>query len=155
MTRAIVFIDSSILCNLVPVPGRDQDRAAVQQELVERLSLGDQFILPITAVIETGNFIAQLSDGGLRRAAALRMAELLRLICNERAPWVLHDVAWNRAFLEQFLQGGGTHIDYVQHAINQVGAGDLCLLTERQHYRDRTGVAADVWTLDAGLAAHN
>lgn len=153
MTRGVVFIDSSIMCNLVPVPGRDQDRTEVQSELRERLAKGQQFILPITAVIETGNFVAQLSNGRLRRETATRIADILRLICEGKAPWVLHDLAWNKLFLEAFLEGGGTQVDYIQHAMAQVGAGDLCLLTERQHYVERTGVPASIWTLDEALRA--
>jgi hypothetical protein len=123
--------------------------------MAARLRSGQQFILPITTVIETGNFIAQIPRGDSRRACAIRMAELLRLICQGRAPWVLHDVAWNRDFLERFLDGADTQVGYVQHAVSQLSAGDLCLLTERHHYHTRTSITARIWTLDAGLAAHN
>jgi hypothetical protein len=137
VTREVVFIDSSILCNLVPVPGRDQDAASVREEMSGRLRARQQFILPITAVIETGNFIAQVADGHARRGAAM------------------HDVAWNRSFLERFLRGADTGADYVRHAVSRLGAGDLCVLTEREHYRTRTGVAAQIWSLDSGLSAHS
>ena len=106
--QSVVFVDTSILCNLVPVPGRDQDREHVQQELKLRLSRREEFILPITTVVETGNFIAQLDNGGLRRSTAQRLADILRLICAGRAPWILHDVPWNREFLEQLLDGADT-----------------------------------------------
>lgn len=153
--RNVVFIDTSVLCNLVPVPGRDQHRSAVQEELKRRLERNDSFVLPITAVIETGNFIAQLNDGGVRRSTARTMEKLLRLVCEEKAPWVLHDVAWNREFLEQFLNGADTCIDYMAHAQARLGAGDLCILVERQRYQSRTKIKAEIWTLDKGLGAHN
>jgi len=28
--RTVLFVDTSVLCNLLPVPGRDQDRAIDQ-----------------------------------------------------------------------------------------------------------------------------
>lgn len=153
--RPIVFIDTSILCNVVPVPGRDQHATEVLAEMAERLRSGHNFILPITAVIETGNFIAQLPGGSQRRAAAMRLSELLRLVCEGKAPWVLHDLAWNRSFLVSFLAGSTTGMTYVEHAQSQLGAGDLCILTERDHYRERTGIHAQIWARDAGLMAFN
>ena len=150
----IVFIDTSILCNLIPVPGRSQHEAEVRKELAARQRRGEQFILPITAVIETGNFIAQLKDGSERRTVSEKMENILRYICEGKTPWVLHDVAWNRGFLLAFLDGAGTQMSYSQHAQNRMGAGDLCILTERQHYQDRTRIKAEVWTLDDGLNAH-
>ncbi|MEV0110200.1 hypothetical protein AB0H42_28225 [Nocardia sp. NPDC050799] len=153
--RAVAFIDTSVLCNLVPVPGRDQQRDDVQEEMRHRLSKDEQFILPITAVVETGNFIAQLDDGGLRRTTAQKLQAILRFICEGRSPWVLHDVPWNRHFLEKLLEGAGTYVDYVEHAQNRVGTGDLCVLTERHLYHTRTGIPATIWTLDAGLMAYS
>lgn len=152
---SVVFIDTSVLCNLIPVPGRNQDEEQVREELSSRLQNGDQLILPITAVIETGNFVAQLGDGRERLATAQKLEDILRLICASKAPWVLHDVAWNQLFLKLFLDGAGTGMTYTEHAQNNVGAGDLCILTEREHYRARTKINAEVWTLDHALSAHN
>jgi hypothetical protein len=121
-----VFIDTSILCNLIPVPGRNQQENEVRNEMSTRLKAGQKFILPITAVIETGNFVAQISDGRQRLTTATKLEEILRLICAGKAPWVLHDVSWNQAFLEEFLDGAGTMTTYSQHAQSKVGAG-ICV----------------------------
>lgn len=152
---SVVFIDTNILCNLIPVPGRNQNEREVREEMVARLKSKQQFILPITAVIETGNFIAQLSNGRERLQTAAKLEEILRFICAGKAPWVLHDVAWNQTFLEHFLDGAGTGMTYTQHAQNKVGGGDLCILTERQQYQARTRITPEVWTLDGGLSAHS
>lgn len=149
----ISFIDTSILCNLVPVPGFDQQRKEVTDEMTRRLNDGEEFILPITSVIETGNHIAQLSSGSARRAAASKLDALLRFVCAGQTPWVLHDVAWNRAFLQKLLDGADTATSYIEHAQAGVGAGDLCILTERQAFSERSRIPADIWTLDGGLSA--
>lgn len=153
--KRVVFLDTSIVCNLVPVPGFDQDSAEVTEEMSTRMKSGTQFILPITAVIETGNHIAQLPKGDARRKAADRFSTILTMVISNRSPWVLHDIAWNTAFLQSFLDGAETGSSYVQHALNGVGAGDLCILTERQQYQSRSHLAAEIWTLDHGLNAHN
>ena len=151
---SISFIDTSILCNLVPVPGYDQQREEVAEEMRRRLDNGEEFILPITSVIETGNHIAQLASGGARRQAATKLDGLLRFICAGEAPWVLHDIAWDRSFLQNLLDGADTMTTYVEHAQAGVGTGDLCILTERQAFSERSRIPASIWTLDGGLSAH-
>ena len=155
MMASISFIDTSILCNLVPVPGYDQQREQVLEEMGRRLDEGEEFILPITSVIETGNHIAQLGSGSARRQAATKLDELLRLICAGQAPWVLHDVAWDSMFLQQLLDGADTQTSYIDHAQAGVGAGDLCILTERQAFSNRSRIPAGIWTLDGGLSARS
>ena len=65
--QEVIFIDTSILCNIVPVPGFNQDQEEVRAEMKELVEKKAKFVLPITAVIETGNHIAQLPDGDKRR----------------------------------------------------------------------------------------
>ena len=152
--KSVVFIDTSVLCNIVPVPGWDQDTDEVLGELQVRLREGQELVLPATAVIETGNFIAQIPDGGLRRGTAERFSEILRLICAGEAPWILHDFAWNRVFLAELISGTDSGSTYIEHATNQVGAGDLCILTEVHQFRTRSRVPAKIWTLDLALSAY-
>ncbi|MDV2981600.1 UNVERIFIED_CONTAM: hypothetical protein Q9R71_30945 [Actinomycetes bacterium ARC8] len=153
--NTVSFIDTSILCNLVPVPGRDQKALEVKQELTERLGRGERFILPITSVIETGNFIAQLANGWERRETAERLDAILRLISEGKAPWVLNDVAWDKSFLKQLLDGADTETNYVEHAVCQLGVGDLCIITERFQYWKRSQIRATIWTLDEQLSSYS
>ena len=152
--NGVTFIDTSVLCNIVPVPGRDQDAAMVKEQLKARLQT-DVFILPITAVIETGNFVAQLSDGRVRRATAEKLANILRLVCEGKAPWTLHNVRWDMPFLARLLDGADTGVDIVMLAEQQLGLGDLCILTERQIYEANSRIKATIWSLDAQLNAYS
>lgn len=157
MSHRVTFIDTSVLVNIVPVPGRDQARDHVLSEFRQRIRSGEQFILPITTVIETGNHIAQLSDGHGRRSTATTFTQILEQIVEGEAPFILHDVAWNQVFLQRLLDGSTSGVPYVEHASHKVGAGDLCILTERESYQQRVGqrVEVSIWTLDAGLRAHS
>lgn len=67
----VYFIDTSVLDNLLEIPKKSQDREQVKNDFSKRQSENSRFILPITAVIETGNHIAQLSDGQVRRATGI------------------------------------------------------------------------------------
>lgn len=153
---AVSFVDTSILCNLIPVPGRDQDRSEVTAEMLDKQKSHEVLILPVTALIETGNFIAQISDGDARRKTAKIFEELLQLVIKNKAPWRLHQFTWGAEFLDSFIAGGGTGIRFVDHATRALGGGDLCILTERDLYRTRTGIpVVNIWTRDTALAAHS
>ena len=153
--QEVIFIDTSILCNIVPVPGFDQHREKVRAEMKEYVKKKAKFILPITAVIETGNHIAQLPNGDKRRESAERFSEILRLVVEHKAPWSLVDVEWREDFLSDLLEGADTEESLVDLAVRKVGLGDLCILTERMRYERRTQLRATIWTLDKALAAHN
>lgn len=151
---AIYFVDTSILCNLLPVPGRDQHRDEVIAEF-KRITPGALLIMPVATLIETGNFIAQLSDGRVRRRTAETFKQTLMMICVDKAPWQLHLFAWDAEFLASFAEGAGTGMDVVEHAMCQLGAGDLSILTERAAYVRRTGIKdVRIWTRDIALAAY-
>jgi hypothetical protein len=153
--QEVIFIDTSILCNIVPVPGFNQDQEAVRAEMKELIEKKAKFILPITTVIETGNHIAQLAGGNDRRESAERFSEILRLVVEHKAPWSLVDVEWREDFLSDLLEGADTEESLVDLAVRKVGLGDLCILTERMRYERRTQLRATIWTHDKALAAHN
>lgn len=92
----VYFIDTSVLDNLLEIPKKSQDREQVKNDFSKRQSENSRFILPITAVIETGNHIAQLSDGQVRRAIAEKFSQMLELTAQRQAPWILHDFQWNK-----------------------------------------------------------
>lgn len=153
MPAQVYFIDTSVFCNILPVPGRDQDRSEVLAELQERQAVST-LILPITTIVETGNFIAQLPTGGERRAAAARFMQVLRLICEGKAPWSLHQFAWDLDIVQDLIDGAGTGRALHEHAEAKVGAGDLTVLAEMRAYSTRASPATvAVWSLDADLSA--
>jgi hypothetical protein len=156
MTRGVSFVDTSILCNIIPIPGRDQNRKTVIEEMRAKIHAGEVLILPVAAVIEAGNFIAQLADGHARRTAAQRFSGMLELVIKGEAPWSLHQFTWGDSFLKALIAGGGTEITLINHAVGKVGAGDLCILTERKLYTERTGLSSvKIWTIDSSLASYS
>lgn len=150
------FIDTSVLCNLIDVPGRNQHRDEVRAEFRELLEADrTRFIIPVTTVIETGNHIANAN--GDRRSAAERLERLLVSSVENEAPWQLHSVAWDAGFLEALRKGDGTGMSLVDHlGAGTMGTGDLAILCERDAFRARSAFeSVDVWTLEATLAAYS
>lgn len=156
MPRRVEFVDTSILCNILDVPGKNQHRSQVAGQLKQKRADGCSLILPVTGVIETGNHIAQLGDGAHRRDRAQRLSALLTLVIEGKAPWVLHSLEWGEDFLRRLLSGGDTNIALEDHCMTGLGLGDLCILTEMAVYRSRVPASVEVavWTLDATLDAH-
>lgn len=151
----VVFVDTSILCNLIPVPGKDQDSAAVRAELAAHVKARHTMILPVTTVIEAGNHIAQLSNGDDRRKAAVTFAGILALVRDGTAPWVPHEFAWDSDFIRRLIAGASTGSDLVGLLTQRVGGGDLSILVERDLYRSRTRLTdVTIWTKDAALRAY-
>lgn len=151
--RQVVFVDTSVLCNMLAIPEKDQDRERVVADL-ERLGRSADLLLPITAVIETGNHVAQIKDGRVRRTCAEKFARMVRLVVDHKAPWTLNAVGWDKGFLESLLAGAGTGTSLVEHAACRLGCGDLSILVEMDRYRARTaGLEVSLWTFDAQLDA--
>ncbi len=110
----VIFVDTSVLLNLLDVPNRNADREAVGAEYRRRISEG-QLILPLSTVIETGNHIAHVADGGARRTCAETFVEMLRMIVADKTPFVLHEMGWDADFLSRLIGGGSTAVSFVDH----------------------------------------
>ena len=110
----------------------------------------------MATVIETGNHIAHVSNGSERRKTAERFSSILRLVAADEAPWQLHSVRWDGEYLERLVAGGLTGLSLVDHAVSQLGCGDLSILVEREIFRAEARIQdVRIWTLDAGLNAHS
>ncbi len=152
----VVFLDTSVLLNLLDVPHNNDDRAEVTERLRRLRADRTTFVVPVTAVIETGNAITRLSDGNERRRCTTRLAEWLRAALTTTAPLAVSGVAWDEAFLTALLDGGGGCLPLVDFATRGVGSGDAGLLLEVQRYRAKVPSATpiEVWTLDEALRAY-
>lgn len=64
----IHFLDSSVFCNLLAIPGKS-DRAEetkAELDLILKNKERERIILPFATIIETGNHISHISDGNVR-----------------------------------------------------------------------------------------
>lgn len=100
----VVILDTSIFCDVVEVPGRCKRRDETVDELESLVDSGATLLLPLVAVYETGNHIAQVKSGD-RHAAALRLVEQVRGAIAGEAPWSPMDFPLEqemRTWLEEF-----------------------------------------------------
>lgn len=148
------MVDTSVLCELLQVPGKCNPirGAEVVAEADRRWQAGERFVIPITAVIETGNHIAQ-ADGN-RYDVAGRLVRLLRVAISEESHWRVLQTRLGGEFLDALCAGDSTGQTLEALAAARVGAGDVAILVERDQFRTATAVGhVQVWTFDEGLAA--
>lgn len=155
MTQVVTFVDTSVMCNLLPVYGLDEDREEVVKEYKEKTARREVLILPVTAVIETSNHIHHIPSGHHKRECAKKFSSMLDMVVQNKAPWRLHEFVWGTGMLASLVAGDSTGMDFVEHAVSGVGGGDLCILCERDLYSARTKIAnVGIWTKDRVLASY-
>jgi len=105
---AVVFVDTSVLCCLLNVPWKNQDRDAVVAEYQQRRKSGDEFVLPVSTVIETGNHIEQIgkSLGDARRVCAEALCGFLRAVVAGAEQFIMHRLSWDEELFLEFCDGG-------------------------------------------------
>ncbi len=142
---AIVLVDTSILLNVVDVPGRNQQRVDVLGALAIRIEEGDHLFVPIAAIIETGNHIAHIYEGGLRRPAAKRFVAAVQDALNDVAPWKPLNFP-NHQDLSAWL------VQFPDSALRKVGMGDLSIQHEWTHLCHKYPMSRVlIWSVDADL----
>ena len=141
----VVLIDTSIFLNVLDVPGRNQERIAVLQELQLRLEADDELLLPIAAIIETGNHIGHVPGGRLRRQTAERFVTEVQKALDGMAPWVparpitIDDIA-------DWLEG------FPDHAMRERGLGDVSIIAEWERQCLLSPQRRiEIWSLDQHL----
>lgn len=86
---AVCLLDTSVLCELLAVPGHSQSPGRFQDELQTKTANGESLLLPFPALLETGNHIGQIGDGNRRRQLADKLIAWLRDAIDHRAPFVV------------------------------------------------------------------
>ena len=143
---AIVIVDSSVLLNIIDVPGRNQRRAEVLDRLAALIESEDHLFIPMAAIVEVGNHIAHVANGAHRWAAAERFVREVRSALANEAPWKAVNFPSNQEVLKWLSA-------FPDSAMRGVGMGDLSIRQEwesccLQYSMSRVWV----WTLDADLA---
>ncbi len=142
---AIVLVDTSILLNVLDVPGRNQDRATVLQALAAHLEQNDHLLLPMAAIVETGNHIAHVPDGAKRRRAAQRFVNEIRKALQGETPWRPVSFPSNEQ-VSNWLH------DFPDRATAGIGFGDLSIIKEWETCCTRHPMSSvKIWALDGDL----
>jgi hypothetical protein len=149
MRLHVSIIDTSVLCNIINIPNRNEKRAEVLREFEKLVEDKQQLlILPFATIIETGNHIAHIADGNIRRMRAQVMADLIARTANDQAPWSYYGKEFER---EQLLEISEQLVDY---AVAETGFGDLSIIQVYKKYKETVPNIASIriWSLDNHLS---
>ena len=131
------------------VPGRNQHREKVLDQLATLIDSGDHLFIPMAAIVEVGNHIAHVDNGAHRWSAAERFVTEVRSALANEAPWKPIKFPANQEVLK-WLNA------FPDSAMKGIGMGDLSICQEwdaccHQYSMSRVWV----WTLDRDLAGLN
>lgn len=146
---SVVILDTSVFCDIVEVPGRSQRKETTLRRLATLIEKGSTLLLPLAAVYETGNHIAQVKDGGSRRRAAERFVTQVRGALAGDAPWTptpFPDTDTMHQWLDEFPD----------RAMEGVGIADLSMIRvfETQCHLNRTR-RVWIWSHDSHLSSYD
>ncbi len=143
---SIVIVDTSVLLNIIDVPDRNQNKAAVLNRLERMIEDGDHLFIPMAAIVEVGNHIARVTKGAQRRRAAERFVKEVSNALQDEAPWKPINFPSNQA-VSNWLAA------FPESASQGLGMGDLSIKKECEDLCRRYSMSRVwIWTLDVDLA---
>lgn len=146
----VVIVDTGVFLNILNVPAFNQHR----EEVIERLKgylqqSNTSLLLPMIAIVEAGNHIAQLSSGGDRRRFAEIFVEQVKKAISGEAPWramQLPDTNVIEGWLDEFPD----------RATGNIGVGDLAIIKDWEARCDlHSGHRVTIWSLDLALNGYD
>ena len=140
----IWLIDTSVFCNILNIPGRNQHIADIKLLYHERIKENHRFFLPWASVIETGNFISKL-NGDLRRTYAEKYVQVIKDAINQEAPFTLISPIDKKDLL-----GHLNH--FVDCATGRTSFADFTIISDfRELISKQPNWHIEIWSLDGHL----
>jgi len=154
--RKVLIIDTSILCVYLGVPGKDTcgsdknkwDKKRIDELLQKEEKESSTFVLPVAAIIETGNHIAQSSSKRYEMAQAL--AEIMKKAADEKTPWAAfthQSELWEAEGLKKLAE------EWPKLAVQKISIGDTTIKSVAEYY-GKIGCRVEILTGDEGLKSY-
>lgn len=155
---ALVLLDTSIYLNVLDVEGWNQDRDEVLSTFEQRVKSGDSFLLPMATIWETGNHIADLSDGGRRRRFANKLIANVESALKGDTPYQPTHFPTRTEFLGWLQE----FPDYAQRSKSTkktregISLANLLVIKEWERTCDLHSMSRVlIWSLDSDLSSYD
>ncbi|MEH2074150.1 MAG: hypothetical protein V7K57_07120 [Nostoc sp.] len=140
--RKVLLIDTSLLCVWLKVPGRETAGSdewnfeRVNQTIEAEIAESTTLVLPLAAVIETGNHIAQAktANSESKLIAAKKFAEIIAYAADETTLWAAFSeqiVLWEAAALKDLAA------KFPNQAVEKTSMGDASIVILGWHYHQK------------------
>ena len=97
MKKKLVIIDTSILVVWLQIPGFTSSgeecltKSQIDEKLQQYKEVGARLLLTIACLIETGNHIAHIQDGDIRRQKVNLFADFLISVVDKKDGWLMYN----------------------------------------------------------------
>lgn len=150
----VLVFDTSILCVWLEVPGKEEcgpqkDRwnfDRVNKKIEEAGKNRSVFVLPMAALIETGNHISQIK-GAPRYKKAKEFVRFVHDAIDGKSPWVPfmgQGELWKKESLKSWVEDWGNQVQ------TGLSMGDASIQQVADFYNN-AGYCVEIFTGDAGL----
>ncbi len=144
------FIDTSVLTELLNIPGFNERHEEINAEYLQLDKAGDTFVLSMAVLVETGNHIAHVPDGNMRRQIASMLASLVKDALDGKSRWnVMPEISPKvlKAILDQLPM----------QAQQGTGFGDVSIIEQFNDYWENKQPIGEmrIWALDNHLLGYS
>ena len=145
----IIIVDTSVFSNVLNVPGYNGDHDAIVTLFEQFIDADANFLLPLSAVFETGNHIGRISDGNQRRHYAEVFRDRVTEALHGRAYWFPTRYPDGEQFVEWLRE-------FPNSAMTGMGLADFTIMKEWEatralHPRRRVRI----WSIDSDLKSYD
>lgn len=141
------LIDTSVLCNILNLPGFNQDRTEIISEFENKIVSGDSFFLPYSVFVETGNHIAQLS-GNYKHDFAEKFVVLIKKALNDEVPFKPLKFPEKEQLLNVIDE-------FTTYASKGIGFADFTIIEDWKEQKNKfVSYSVRIWSLDSGLQGY-
>ena len=140
------FVDTSVLVNLLKVPFMCDQYDELKQEYDRCFANKDIFVLPMAAIVETGNHIAQIQDGNKRWEVMERFISLVKNACQQNNNMsVMPNLSYEE--IQNAL------LSFQNNIHNKIGYGDATIVEQfNTYWRDKQPIGEmRIWSIDRHL----
>lgn len=155
---AIVLLDTSVFLNVLDVPGFNQDRDRIFEQFETMVNQGDYLLLPMATIWETGNHIARLPNGSLRREYAEIFVKKVEEALNGEAPFRATYFPDTEQFMEWLREfpDRANRSKSVEKPNEGTSLSDLSIVKEWEiNCKWNSMSRVWIWSLDSDLASYD
>ncbi|MCW6036710.1 hypothetical protein K4A83_10615 [Spirulina subsalsa FACHB-351] len=149
----VAIVDTSIFCNILDIPQRNENRDQVMRELKTYLESNTNLLLPMAVIYETGNHIANAKgenlDGNKRRTLAETFVQQVQMAITGKAPWRVLEVPTTQEIKDWLTE-------FPDSAMKGAGMADLSIIKEWYKLREKIpNQRVFIWSLDQHLQGYS
>lgn len=156
------LLDTTILLNILNVPGRNQDKDKVRADFQTYINAECLFIIPYVVAVEVGNHISQKGDGRVRRERASQFVNMMRSAFNNETPFKISSFDLKKewqTWIDEFVDSAGQN-KTPDKPNEGMSLTDLSIIKEYEALQAKNKANRNkrdtvfIWSLDSDLEAY-